>query len=66
VLADFNRVLPETVKIKVWDSTAEMRYLVLPMQPPESFGLPENELQAWVPRDAMIGTGFAQAPGAMA
>jgi nitrile hydratase subunit alpha len=62
VLQDFGQHLPAGVAIKVWDSTAEMRYLVLPEQPPISLGLSAEALEAWVPRDAMIGTGFAHAP----
>jgi nitrile hydratase subunit alpha len=63
VLRDFGRDLPANVRIKVWDSTAEMRYLVLPMQPEASQGLGGAALEAWVGRDAMIGTGFAEDPG---
>jgi nitrile hydratase subunit alpha len=62
VLKDFGRELPSNVRIKVWDSTAEMRYLVLPMRPEASKDLSGVALEAWVNRDAMIGTGFAEAP----
>ena len=62
VLSDFNVKLPISKKIKVWDSTAEIRYLVLPQQPPGSKGLRENELVSWVTRDSMIGTGFPKPP----
>ena len=62
VLKDFGRELPAHVRIKVWDSTAEIRYLVLPMQPEASKGLNAEALEAWVSRDSMIGTGFAEAP----
>jgi nitrile hydratase subunit alpha len=62
VLKDFGQELPSEVRIKVWDSTAEMRYLVLPMQPEASKGLQGEALEAWVSRDSMIGTGFAEAP----
>ena len=58
VLSDFNVKLPISKKVKVWDSTSEIRYLVLPQQPPSSKGLSENELVSWVTRDSMIGTGF--------
>lgn len=58
VLADFGVVLPEGTAIRVWDSTAEVRYLVLPMRPPGSEGLPEEQLAALVTRDSMIGTGL--------
>jgi nitrile hydratase subunit alpha len=62
VLKDFGQELPSGVRIKVWDSTAEMRYLVLPMQPEASKSLQGEALEAWVSRDSMIGTGFAEAP----
>jgi nitrile hydratase len=60
VLADFGVVLPEGTSIRVWDSTAEIRYLVLPMRPPGSEGLSEDALAALVTRDSMIGTGLPQ------
>ena len=63
VLADFGVALPETTAIRVWDSTAEVRYLVVPQRPPGSDGLSEDELAALVTRDSMIGTGLALAPG---
>jgi len=62
VLADFGVVLPEATEIRVWDSTAEVRYLVLPMRPPGTDGLDETALAAWVTRDSMIGTGLPRAP----
>ena len=62
VLSDFNVKLPVSKKVKVWDSTSEIRYLVLPQQPPSSKGLSENELVSWVTRDSMIGTGFPKPP----
>lgn len=62
VLRDFGVVLPEGTDIVVWDSTAEIRYLVLPMRPVESEGLGEAELADWVTRDAMIGTGLPRRP----
>ena len=62
VLSDFNVKLPISKKVKVWDSTSEIRYLVLPQQPPSSKGLSENELVSWVTRDSMIGTGFPKPP----
>ncbi len=62
VLADFGVQLPATTQFRVWDSTAEVRYLVIPMMPPEAHGLEPSELAAWVTRDAMIGTGVAAAP----
>ncbi len=63
VLADFGVTLPETTSIRVWDSTAEVRCLVIPQRPPGSEGLSEDELAALVTRDSMIGTGLARAPG---
>jgi len=63
VLADFGVTLPEGTAIRVWDSTAEVRYLVIPQRPPGSDGLGEAELAALVTRDSMIGTGVARAPG---
>ncbi|XDZ65800.1 nitrile hydratase subunit alpha [Alphaproteobacteria bacterium LSUCC0684] len=62
VLKEFSLDLPENTAIRVWDSTAEIRYLVLPMQPQESLGLDRDELAAWVTRDAMIGTGLPCPP----
>jgi nitrile hydratase len=58
VLRDFGISLPQTTGIRVWDSTAETRYLVLPMRPSGSAGLSADELAALVTRDSMIGTGF--------
>ncbi|MBX3600558.1 MAG: nitrile hydratase subunit alpha [Rubrivivax sp.] len=62
VLADFGVVLPESTAIRVWDSTAEIRYLVLPMRPPGSEGLSEDALADLVTRDSMIGTGLPRSP----
>ncbi|MGJ3263383.1 MAG: nitrile hydratase subunit alpha [Salinarimonas sp.] len=64
VLADFGVVLPETTAIRVWDSTAEVRYLVVPMRPEGTEGLDEARLADLVTRDSMIGTGLAGAQGA--
>jgi nitrile hydratase len=64
VLAEFGVSLPEGKEVRVWDSTAEIRYLVLPQQPEESKGLSEAELADWVTRDSMIGVGLAQQPSA--
>ena len=66
VLAEFGVSLPEGSAIRVWDSTAEVRYLVIPQRPPGSEGLGESELAALVTRDSMIGTGLARAPGCAA
>lgn len=62
VLADFGVSLPEQTAVRVWDSTAEMRYLVLPMRPAGSEGLDEAGLMDLVTRDSMIGTGLARQP----
>ena len=58
VLADFGVRLPEEVEVRVWDSTAEVRYLVLPQRPAGTDGLSEAELAKLVTRDSMIGTGL--------
>jgi nitrile hydratase subunit alpha len=55
VLREFGLELPEHVEVRVWDSTAELRYLVLPERPDGSEGLGEDELAALVTRDAMVG-----------
>jgi len=62
VLAEFGVTLPAGTAIRVHDSTAEVRYLVLPMRPQGTEGLSEDELAALVTRDSMIGTGLALAP----
>ncbi|WP_093343252.1 nitrile hydratase subunit alpha [Variovorax sp. PDC80] len=62
VLADFGTVLPETTRIRIWDSTAEVRYLVIPQRPAGTEQLGEEELAALVSRDSMIGTRLADAP----
>ena len=59
VLAEFGVTLPETTKISVWDSTAEVRYLVIPLRPANTEGMDEEELAALVNRDSMIGTRLA-------
>ena len=64
VLADFGVELDPGTKIRVWDSTAEVRYLVLPMRPAGSEGLSEERLAELVTRDSMIGTGLPMDPRA--
>jgi len=56
VLAEFGTDLPEDVEVRVWDSTAEVRYLVIPERPAGTDGLSEDDLAAMVTRDGMIGT----------
>ena len=64
VLADFGVSLPQTTELRVWDSTAEVRYLVIPQRPPGTEGLAEDELAALVSRDSMIGTALVTVPAA--
>jgi nitrile hydratase len=66
VLRDFDVTLPETTKIKVWDSTAEIRYLVVPQRPAGTEGMSEEQLADLVTRDSMIGTGLASQPAGVA
>ena len=63
VLADFGVTLPPETEIRIWDSTAETRFLVLPMRPPGTEGWSEEQLAGLVTRDSMVGTGLAKAPG---
>jgi len=63
VLADFGVKLSKETKIRVWDSTAETRFMVLPMRPPGTEGWNEERLAALVTRDSMVGTGLAKRPG---
>ena len=63
VLADFGVALPKGTEIRVWDSTAETRFLVLPMRPAGTEGWSEDRLADMVTRDSMIGTGIAKNPG---
>jgi nitrile hydratase len=62
VLADFGVELPESVEVRIWDSTAEVRYLVVPQRPPGSESLSEARLAELVTRDSMIGTGLPKSP----
>jgi nitrile hydratase subunit alpha len=66
VLAEFGTMLPATTEIRVWDSTAETRFLVLPMRPAGTFGWSEERLATLVTRDCMIGTGLPIKPGEVA
>lgn len=63
VLRDFGVTLPEDVAIRVWDSTAEIRYLVLPQRPAGTEGMSEEAMADLVTRDSMIGTGLPRQPG---
>ena len=62
VLAEFGVALPPATQIRVWDSTAETRFLVLPMRPDGTDGWSEDRLAALVTRDSMIGTGLPTPP----
>jgi nitrile hydratase len=63
VLADFGTKISDDVDIRVWDSTAETRFLVLPMRPAGTEGWSEAKLAALVTRDSMVGTGLPKNPG---
>jgi len=62
VLAEFGVTLPSDMSVRVWDSTAETRYLVLPRRPKGTDGMDEATLMGLITRDSMIGTGLASAP----
>jgi len=62
VLADFGVKLPAETEIRIWDSTAETRFLVLPMRPSGTEGWSEEQLVELVTRDSMVGTGVARSP----
>jgi nitrile hydratase subunit alpha len=62
VLADFGVSLPEATEIRIWDSTAEVRYLVIPQRPADTDDLSEEQLAELVTRDSMIGTGLPLTP----
>jgi nitrile hydratase subunit alpha len=62
VLRDFGVELPADIEIRIWDSTAEMRYLVVPLRPEGTDGWSEEELARLVTRDSMIGTGLPKRP----
>jgi len=64
VLADFGVTLPKDTEIRVWDSTAETRFLVLPIRPAGTDGWSERQLAEIVTRNSMIGTGLPKQPGA--
>ena len=62
VLSDFGVSLPESTEIRVWDSTAETRFMVVPTRPAGTEGWSEEKLAALVTRDSMVGTGLARRP----
>jgi nitrile hydratase subunit alpha len=64
VLAEFGVTLPDHVEIRIWDSSSDARYLVLPQRPTGTDGWSERDLAALVTRDAMIGTGLVSRPAA--
>ena len=64
VLEEFGVELSDDVEIRVWDSNAELRYLVLPQRPAGTEGMSEDALAALVTRDSMIGTALVEAPAA--
>jgi nitrile hydratase subunit alpha len=64
VLGDFGVELPAETQIRIWDSTAETRFLVLPMRPAGTEGWSEEQLAALVTRDSMVGTGLPKSPEA--
>jgi nitrile hydratase subunit alpha len=65
VLADFGVTLPATTEVRVWDSTAEIRYLVIPQRPAGTDGWSEERLAELVTRDSMIGVGLPLDPSAV-
>ena len=62
VMAEFGTVLPESIELRVFDSSADIRYLVLPMRPEGTEGLSEDELASLVTRDSLIGVTTAKSP----
>src|SRR5271169_757570 len=62
VLADFGVTLPPETEIRIWDSTAETRFLVMPMRPAGTDGWSEEQLATLVTRDSMVGTGLPKSP----
>lgn len=66
VLAEFGTELPDNVEVRVWDSTSEVRYLVVPMQPPGTKGWSAEQLEPLVTRNSMIGVEPARSPNEVA
>ena len=65
VMAEFGTVLPSAVEVRVFDSSADVRYLVLPVRPAGTEGMTEEELAALVTRDSLIGVTEAKPPAAV-
>ena len=65
VLAEFGLTLPPSTEIRVWDSTAEVRYLVIPRRPQGTEALSEEQLAPLVTRDSMVGTGLPKSPDSL-
>ena len=63
VLREFGAEIADEVEVRVWDSTSEVRYLVLPERPPGTEGMDEEALAALVTRDSMVGVARLAAPG---
>ena len=64
VLREFGLEIESSRKVRVWDSTAEIRYLVVPMRPAGTERVSEYDLARWVTRDSMVGTGLPTRPAA--
>jgi nitrile hydratase len=62
VLAEFGTELPDSIEVRVHDSTADLRYMVLPMRPPGTEGMSDDELASLVTRDCLIGVALPAAP----
>jgi nitrile hydratase len=60
---EFGLELPESTEVRIWDTSAEVRYWVLPQRPPGTDGMSEEELASLVTRDSMIGVGVVPPPG---
>jgi nitrile hydratase len=66
VLADFGLSVPAETEIRIWDSTAETRFIVIPLRPAGTEGWSEEQLAELVTRDSLVGTGLAKAPSEVA
>jgi nitrile hydratase len=64
VLEEFGVQMPEEVEIRVWDSSSDLRYMVLPERPAGTEGMTEEQLTGLVTRDSMIGVGLPRVPAA--